>query len=475
MALNWLDVGFAVACLHVMGVIAAIHAVLTVRTSQGAVAWAVSLVTMPYLTLVPYLFLGRSKFIGYVEARRARNEALQSRIGETQWAGEPPVAMDAHPEYAALTAMTGMSFVAGNRVRLLVNGRATFDAIFAAIDRARDYVIVQFFIVKDDALGRALSTRLLARAATGVKVYFLYDRIGSHDLPRSYCEKLRQGGVMVHEFAAAKRGIFVNRFQLNFRNHRKIVVIDGNEAFIGGHNVGVEYLGEKPPLAPWRDTHISVRGPAVVGIQRAFAEDWHWSTGAVPELNRLPAASGEDMHCQVVPSGPADRLETSSLFFVTAINAAQKRVWLTTPYFVPDEAVFSALRLAVLRGVDVRILIPDRADHYVVFEATTSYAFEAARSGINVYRYHHGFIHQKVVLIDDSAAAVGSANLDNRSFRLNFEIMLLTVDRAFADDVAYMLTHDFEQASLLNKDEFRTIPRWRQIVMRLARLFAPIL
>ncbi|VVE27828.1 cardiolipin synthetase [Pandoraea morbifera] len=475
MVLNWLDVGFAVACIHALGIAAAIHAVLTVRTSQGAVAWAVSLVTMPYLTLIPYLFLGRSKFIGYVEARRARNEVLQSRMGETQWRGETPVAVEAHPEFAALTAMTGMSFVAGNRVRLLVNGRATFDAIFAAIDRARDYVIVQFFIVKDDALGRALAARLLARAATGVKVYFLYDRIGSHDLPRSYCEKLRQGGVLVHEFAAAKRGIFVNRFQLNFRNHRKIVVIDGNEAFIGGHNVGVEYLGEKPPLAPWRDTHISVRGPAVVGIQRAFAEDWHWSTGLVPELNRQPVASGEDMHCQVVPSGPADRLETSSLFFVNAINAAQKRVWLTTPYFVPDEAVFSALRLAVLRGVDVRLLIPDRADHYVVFEATTSYAFEAARSGIHVYRYHHGFIHQKVVLIDDSAAAVGSANLDNRSFRLNFEIMLLTVDRAFADDVAYMLADDFGKASLLNKDDFRLIPRWRQLAMRIARLFAPIL
>ncbi|VVE47849.1 cardiolipin synthetase [Pandoraea capi] len=475
MVLNWLDVGFAVACLHALGIAAAIHAVLTVRTSQGAVAWAVSLVTMPYLTLIPYLFLGRSKFVGYVEARRARNEALQSRMGETQWSGEPPVAMEAHPEFASLTAMTGMSFVAGNRVRLLVNGRATFDAIFAAIDRARDYIIVQFFIVKDDALGRALSAHLLARAATGVKVYFLYDSIGSHDLPRSYCEKLRQGGVQVHEFAAKKRGIFVNRFQLNFRNHRKIVVIDGNEAFIGGHNVGVEYLGEKPPLAPWRDTHISVRGPAVVGIQRAFAEDWHWCTGTVPELNRQPVASGEDMHCQVVPSGPADRLETSSLFFVTAINAAQQRVWLTTPYFVPDEAVFSALRLAVLRGVDVRILIPDRPDHYVVFEATTSYAYEAARSGINVYRYHHGFIHQKVVLIDDSAAAVGSANLDNRSFRLNFELMLLTVDRAFADDVAYMLTNDFEHATLLNKDDFRKIPKWRQIVMRVSRLFAPIL
>lgn len=475
MTLNWLDIGFAVACVHAAGVIAAIHAVLTVRTSQGAVAWAIALVTMPYLTLIPYLFLGRSKFIGYVEARRARNQALQSRMGETEAIGQPAVATEAHPEFAALTALTGMPFVEGNHVRLLVNGLDTFHAIFEAIDRARSYVIVQFFIVKDDALGRALSQHLLARAATGVKIYFLYDRIGSHDLPRAYCNRLRAGGIEVHEFAAAKRGLFVNRFQLNFRNHRKIVVIDGNEAFIGGHNVGVEYLGQKPPLAPWRDTHIAVTGPAVTNIQRAFAEDWHWSTGLVPELNRQPAPTQGDMHCQVVPSGPADRLETSSLFFVSAINAARERVWLTTPYFVPDEAVFSALRLAVLRGVDVRILIPDRPDHYVVFQATTSYAYEAVRSGIQVMRYHHGFIHQKVVLIDDTAAAVGSANLDNRSFRLNFEIMLLTVDRGFAKAVADMLTHDFGHATALDKDEFRKIPRWRQIVMRVARLFAPIL
>lgn len=476
MTFNWLDVGFAVACLHVLGAIAAIHAVLTVRTAPGAVAWAVSLVTMPYLTLIPYLFLGRSKFIGYVEARRARNEAMQSRMNEGDATSPATLAVEAHPEFAALTTLTGVSFAAGNNVRLLVNGRATFDAIFAAIDRARSYVIVQFFIVKDDALGRALAQRLLARAATGVKVYLLYDRIGSHDLPRAYCDKLRAGGVLVHEFAAAKRGLFVNRFQLNFRNHRKIVVIDGNEAFIGGHNVGVEYLGEKPPLAPWRDTHIGVTGPAVVSLQRAFAEDWHWSTGNVPEgLNRHPAPSGADMHCQVVPSGPADRLETSSLFFVTAINAAKTRVWLTSPYFVPDEAVFSALRLAVLRGVDVRLLIPNRPDHYVVYVATTSYAYEALRSGIQVYRYRNGFVHQKVVLIDDTAAAIGSANLDNRSFRLNFEIMLLTVDTGFAKDVAQMLERDFEAAVPMDKDTFKTIAGWRHLAMRVARLFAPIL
>ncbi|GAB3628557.1 cardiolipin synthetase [Pandoraea terrae] len=475
MTFSWFDIGFAVGLVHVMGIAAAIHAVMTVRTSQGAVAWAVSLATMPYLTLVPYLFLGRSKFIGYVEARRARNLLMRTRVGEIDWSGISPLAADAHPEFSALTDLTDIPFVAGNRVRLLINGRATFDAIFAAIDRARDYIIVQFFIVHDDTLGRELQRRLLARAAAGVKVYFLYDRIGSHDLPRKYCERLIAGGVMVHEFTAAKRGLFVNRFQLNFRNHRKIVVIDGNEAFIGGHNVGNEYLGEKPPLAPWRDTHIAIEGPAVIGIQRAFAEDWHWSNGSVPPLNHTPAEVDGNMHCQVVPSGPADRLETASLFFVTAINAARERIWLTTPYFVPDEAVFAALRLAVLRGVDVRILIPSRPDHRVVYVATQSYAHEAVRSGIEVYRYRPGFLHQKVVLIDDRAAAVGSANLDNRSFRLNFELMLLTVDHDFAASVARMLDNDFADSTPIERDALRSLAWWWRTAMRVARLFAPIL
>ena len=480
MRIDWLHLGTLLAIIHMLGLVAACHAILNTRTSQGAIAWAVSLATMPYLTLVPYLFLGRSKFAGYADARRLRNETLRSRAHAPEW--DELVSAGAWPsdELGARAIRTfarlgGMPLVPGNAVRTLVNGEATFSAIFDAIERAQDYVIVQFFIVHADALGDMLKDVLLECAKRGVRVYFLYDSIGSFDLPASYVRALQEGGVEVHPFSTKRH--FVNRFQLNFRNHRKIVVVDGQRAFVGGHNVGIEYLGANPRLSPWRDTHIEMRGPAVANVQFAFTEDWYWATQQLPgsEPPTVVPQEGDDMYCLVIPTGPADRQETCSLFFVEAINAAKKRVWITTPYLVPDEAVFSALRLAVLRGVDVRIMIPSRRDHYVVFEASTLYAFDALRAGIRIFRYKPGFLHQKVVLIDDVAAAIGSANLDNRSFRLNFEIMVLTVHRGFAAEVEAMLLLDFEQTFEIDRSEYRDAPAWRKITMHLARLFAPIL
>jgi cardiolipin synthase len=181
------------------------------------------------------------------------------------------------------------------------------------------------------------------------------------------------------------------------------------------------------------------------------------------------------MHCLVVPSGPADKQETCSLFFVEAINAARERIWITTPYLVPDEAVFAALRLAVLRGVDVRILIPSRRDHHVVFAASKLYAYDSLRAGIRIFRYQPGFLHQKVILIDSVAAAIGSANLDNRSFRLNFEIMVLTVDRGFAQEVETMLLNDFAESLEIDRNEYRRAGALRRVLMHVARLFSPIL
>ena len=484
MQFDLLHVGTLVALAHILGVVAACHAILNTRTSQGAIAWAVSLVAMPYLTLVPYLFLGRSKFAGYADARRVENELLRARAHPPEWdeqassTGLPMQALGARLVHS-LTRLGGMPFLPGNSVRTLVNGTATFEAIFEAIENARHYVIVQFFIVRADALGEMFKDVLIAKAKQGVRVYFLYDSIGSFDLSHRYVAALTAGGVEMHPFATHRR--FVNRLQLNFRNHRKIVSVDGERAFVGGHNIGVEYLGARPPLSPWRDTHIEVRGPAVASIQFVFTEDWHWATQQLPvfDMPAAPAAAerpaGHDMHCLVVPSGPADKQETCSLFFVEAINAARERIWITTPYLVPDEAVFAALRLAALRGVDVRIMIPCRRDHVVVFEASKLYAYDSLRAGIRIFRYQPGFLHQKVVLIDSMAAAIGSANLDNRSFRLNFEIMVLTVDRGFAEEVEAMLLEDFAESIEIDRNEYRHASALRRVLMHVARLFAPIL
>ncbi len=468
-------VAVAALCLHVAGVFAAMHAVMHTRTAQGAFAWVLGLVLLPYVTLVPYLFLGASHFGGYVDLHRQRQARFFMLHEEAIRHGRLRLLSRSVPvadqRYDAIGRMLQTAMHAGNALLLHVDGAATFDAMFAAIARAERYVLVQFFIIHDDALGRRLRDALLERAAAGVKVCLLYDSIGSHALPDAYVDTLRNGGVEVHRFATRR---WRNRFQLNFRNHRKVVVVDGVRGFVGGLNAGDEYLGEKPPLAPWRDTHMEIEGPAVADLQRVFAEDWYWVTGQRPPSSPPPERCGRAA-TMIVATGPADRQESCSLFFVQAIHAARKRLWITTPYFVPDQAVFGALRLAVFRGVDVRILIPDRPDHRTVFMASTLYAHEATLAGIRMFRFREGFLHQKVMLIDDDTAVVGSMNLDNRSFRLNFEISALNVDEAFAASVEAMLENDFANGDEVNPNDYRRLSYFRRVALHVARLFDPIL
>jgi cardiolipin synthase len=470
--------GYVIGFIHLLGIGAAIHALLTVRTAQGAIAWAMPLLFIPYFTLIPYLVFGRSSFDAYIKARRQANQEMRSAISDMNWRPwiEEAVAARRSDAYASLRAMPKLGHtpaLANNEVKLLINGDDTFAAIFSAIKAARQTVLIQFFIIHDDELGRRLQNLLLEKAAEGVAVYVLYDRIGSHALPGSYSDTLRAGGVQIKAFAT--RGGWLNRFQINFRNHRKIVVVDGTYGFLGGHNVGDEYIGLKPPLAPWRDTHVQVIGPVVACLQESFAEDWFWATRKLPPLS-LPDSFPEDgVLCQLLATGPADKQETCSLFFVEAIHAATERVWITSPYFVPDEAVSAALHLAVLRGVDVRLLLPSRPDHYVVYAASSLFAFEAVRAGVRVFRYKPGFMHQKVVLVDSEITAIGSANLDNRSFRLNFELMLLTVDSDFAREVENMLNDDFALAHEISVQESRETHHLQQLGMRVARLISPIL
>lgn len=468
-------VAIAALCLHVAGVFAAMHAVMHTRTAQGAFAWVLGLVLLPYVTLVPYLFLGASHFGGYVDLHRQRQARFFILHEEALHHGRLGLLAHSTPvldrRYDAIGRMLQTAMHGGNALLLHVDGEAAFAAMFGAIARAERYVLVQFFIIHDDELGRRLRNALLERAAVGVAVCLLYDSIGSHALDDGYVTRLRAGGVQVRRFATRR---WRNRFQLNFRNHRKVLVVDGVRGFVGGLNAGDEYLGKMPPLAPWRDTHMQIEGPAVADLQRVFAEDWYWVTGDRPPSSPPPERCGRAA-TMIVATGPADRQESCSLFFTQAIQAATKRVWITTPYFVPDQAVFGALRLAVFRGVDVRILIPCRPDHRTVFMASTLYAHEATLAGIRIFRYRHGFLHQKVMLIDDDTAVVGSMNLDNRSFRLNFEIAALNVDEGFAASVEAMLETDFANGDEVNPNDYRRLPYFRRVALHVARLFDPIL
>jgi cardiolipin synthase len=361
----------------------------------------------------------------------------------------------------------------GNHAELLVDGEATFDAIMAGIAQAREYVLVQFYIMRDDGLGRRLQQALLERARAGVRCYVLYDEVGSHDLSASYIRELEDAGVATRPFNTRQGD--ANRFQLNFRNHRKIVVVDGITAFVGGHNVGDEYLGKDPKIGAWRDTHVKVTGPVVQCVQVSWLEDWRWATQSSPELNWKPstAPGGEDGIAFCLPSGPADPFETCTLFFLHAINSSKRRVWIASPYFVPDEQFISALQLAALRGVDVRILVPEHADSQLVHLSSFTFLPDLDKAGVQTWRYSAGFLHEKALLVDDYCG-IGTANFDNRSFRLNFEITMLFSEPSTVDAVEKMFLADFARSTRARAADYTGRPWWFRFAARTSRLMAPI-
>lgn len=470
-----------ITVMHVLGLLTSMHAVMSNRTSQGAIAWAVSAITFPYLAVPFYWVFGLPRFKGYALLHRTKQIAdspTAQHAYDVLLCNDllvEPRSLEEIGQLKLLDNIAKLPLTRKNKAKLLINGADTFAAIFEAIAKAEHYVLVQFYIVRDDGVGRELQQCLIDRARAGVKIFMLYDELGSTDLTTSYIRELRDNGVEIHPFNTT-RG---NRFRLNFRNHRKIVVVDGEVAFVGGHNVGDEYLGKDPVLTPWRDTHVSLQGPVVQCVQAPFVEDWNWATGNLQEIKELlkwdprPADDGA-IAAACIPTGPADRLESGTLWFLQQIYFATRRLWIVSPYFVPDAQLMSGLQLAALRGVDVRIMIPKNPDHLHVYLSGISYLQEAEEAGIKIYRYQPGFLHQKVFLIDDDVACIGTANLDNRSMRLNFEVTILLIDREFAREVERMLLEDLEQSELASAAEYTN--RWLpfRFLVRLSRLLAPI-
>ena len=474
-------VGIALPVIQILGVLSAFDAVMKARTPQGSTAWAVALVLLPVLTLPLYWVFGRSRFAGYVEALRDLNAAVETRLEEAhdrlaKWVVHPEHAEDDRTasELRGFSRLARVPFMRGNGLRLLVDGAATFAAIFAAIDAAEEYVLAQFYIVHDDDLGREFQRRLLAAAARGVRVYFLYDEVGSHSLPRHYSRRLREAGVEVSRFSGERS--WLGRFRINFRNHRKIVVVDGRAGFVGGLNVGDEYMGRDPDLSPWRDTHLAAEGPVVQGLQLSFVRDWYYSRGDVIDGLQWDLETSErDQDALVLASGPADPLETCGLLYAQAIAAAEDRVWIASPYFVPDGMVLGALQAAALRGVDVRVLMPRMVDSWIFKFVPYAFLPDVERVGVKVFLYEDGFMHQKVILVDEDYAAVGTANFDNRSFRLNFEVTCLAHDRAFCADVAAMLEADLARATRLTEADLEKKSLPFRLAARGTRLLAPVL
>jgi cardiolipin synthase A/B len=470
---TWLEL-IGLVVFYLVGIGHVFHALMHVRTSQGTIAWVISLLLVPFLAIPLYWLLGRTRFSDYVRGRRKADgrlgklaEAMHKRLQHRR------VVMpgDAAFERAA-ELLGGLPFTRGNSIELLIDGDVTFERIFETIAGAKRYLCVNFFIVKNDRLGTRFQQALIERARAGVKVYFLFDEIGSHKLPKRYLAEMAAAGIEHRSFGVNR--FWLSRLQLNFRNHRKIVVSDGTTAFVGGLNVGDEYLGRDQRYGGWRDTHLKLQGPVVQAVQLVFMEDWFWASNETPDLHWETRAEAADQVAAIIPTGPADPADSWQLLVAEAANTSREKLWIASPYFVPDEGILTALQTAAIRGVDVRILIPERADQLLVWLSAFSYYEQTIPYGVKIFCYQHGFLHQKVMLIDDRLASVGTANLDNRSFRLNFEITAFSTDQKFVAEVDAMLTHDFTLAREATVEDFTQKSFLFRAGCRAARLLAPI-
>ena len=461
---------YVLVVAEVVGVLLAVDAVMRRRSSQGAIAWSVALIALPIVTIWLYLVFGRTRFHGYAEAVRAKEEHVDQ--GMRSWyAAMAAVGAEARTGLAPLESvvarLTDLPFTRGNRVRLLVDAEETYGAMLDAVAAARSYVLVQFYIVRDDEVGRKLRDALIERARAGVRVCFLYDEVGSLALPDSYVRALREAAVAVSSFRTT-RG-FRNRFQINFRNHRKLTIVDGHTGFIGGLNLGDEYRS-------YRDTHLRIDGPAAQQMQLTFRKDWYWATREIVEVDDRPQLRDDPGQAvSIVTTGPADAIPKCSILFSQLVGVARSRLWIASPYFVPDEIMTRQLQSAAKRGVDVRILLPGKPDNRFVELASLTYYPDMTECGVRLFRYQGRFMHQKVMLVDDDLAVVGTVNLDYRSLYLNFEETALVADADFAHELQGMLEHDLARCEEVRRGHFDEQRLFTRIKARIARLFSPLL
>jgi cardiolipin synthase len=379
-------------------------------------------------------------------------------------------------ELITLSNRIGRRFpTCGNDVRLLVDVNNTYKALQDAIEGATHHVHLLYYIYNPDNTGKRFRELLVQKAKEGVHVRLLGDGVGSFGLS-TFMIPLTQAGGKVAEFLPV--GKFSRHWHPNLRNHRKIAIIDGKEAFTGGVNIGDEYTGRKRRVGAWRDSHLQIRGPSVNHLQEVFAEDWHFATGEDLLSERWYPEHHEpvgDHTVQIIASGPDTETQPIQRIFFTAVTSAEERVYLTTPYFIPDQAMLVALETAALRGVDVRLLLPFRSDMRLVLHAGRSYYDQLLANGVKIYEYQPGILHAKSMVVDDGWATVGSANMDVRSFRLNFEVNAAIYGPAFANELAEVFERDLQQARRVTMDDVENKRITSRMAESLARVLSPVL
>ena len=460
---------------YLLAGVALVHLVSLRKPPASTLAWAWGILLFPYLGALLYWGFGADRLRRKRLRRRAGFAAFQK--GRREGRKEKALA-SVPPDDAALARvlarLNGIPPTSVDALRLLPSGTEFFDALVARIDAARHHVHIQFFIWRDDPAGARLRDALVAAARRGVEVRVLVDEIGSVLLRARHFAPLVEAGGEFSWFLTLNP--LRNRYLFNLRNHRKVQIIDGTVAFVGGMNVGIEYQGLNPKVGPWRDLQAEFTGPLACTLQECFADDWFFATGKRLESPCYYQEAGpkEGHPALVLAGGPDDPSEPMQKSLMAVLNHARKRAWLTTGYFVPNGATLSALQLCAARGVDLRLLVTEKTDHPALLRMGRSYYPELLAAGVRIFEFSVALNHTKAGVFDDDWMLVGSANLDNRSMRVNFELSVLVRHPAAAAEFAACLEKDFADCVEITPAIIAERP-WREKVLECAlRPFAPL-
>lgn len=475
--LPWLEV---LAALYVVWVVGASLTLLTQRRSPTAtLAWIFAFAALPVVSGIYYVVFGprrlKRRRLRYGSARAALAGEVRTYLRDSCCQVPPPLSPDAAAVAGVIERLGQGGPTTATSVDILADGDACLDALERDIAQARDHVHAEYYIWEPDRVGRRIRDALAAAARRGVQVRVLFDALGSPDADRAFWEPLVAAGGRALAFNPVRLSVASLNFA-NFRTHRKIVVVDGAIGFVGGNNLHEAVSGERA----WRDVHARIVGEPVRRLQRLVLENWIYSGGEVKgDLEAVrrffpPAAVAQGQPVQVVASGPDDEDAPLHAFFLAALASARARAWIQTPYLIPDESLESALRVAVLRGVDVQVIVPREGDSRLVSAASRTYCEALVRAGVRVFEYGPAMLHAKTMVIDDTVAVVGTANMDNRSFRLNFEVAAAFYGGAVIAELAQRFELDRARSADFRRRR-REGSRLAALLESLARLSSPVL
>ncbi|MEM6485435.1 MAG: cardiolipin synthase [Pseudomonadota bacterium] len=449
--------------------------------ARGTLAWVLALVLLPWVAVPLYWSSGQLRFHSYQKSRKETAAFLATVAQPT----ERPTATDTESRMTrqVLANFPDTTSNHDNAAEIFTTAGQAYEEMLTRIRAATDYILLQSYIFRSDSVGKEFADTLVQAAARGCTVVLIYDEVGSWDLSQEINESLQSAGVTVCGFSLRRR--LLAKARINFRNHRKLLIVDGEVAFVGGMNIGQEYVDGGDQFERWRDTQLLIKGSAVQSLQRSFVIDWAFAAqsqrrdgaeDAARNILRWTPTTGPqgDLTITVCPTGPHDVNYTGDLLVTHLASSGKQKLWVATPYFVPDERVINAFILAAMRGVDVRIIVPRHADYRVIDWAHRSFIRFLHPFGIRFYYYAEGFTHQKVMLVDATHAAIGSMNIDNRSFRLNFEITCVVLDRSFCEEVERMLRNDLKKCDPIEPSELDSRLR-HTILESTARMLAPVL